>query len=110
MNGQVSEYLGKYPAEVRQLYMQLRQLLLESVSGEVTETLWARLPSYYAGEKFVRLIPFRDHINLEARAVMAHREELSRYKVTPKGMLQIFVNQQIPGKTLRRIFQETLME
>lgn len=33
---------------------------------------------------------------MEARAVLSHINELSDYKITPKGMLQIFHNQQIP--------------
>ena len=31
--------------------------------------MWAKLPTYYVGESFVRLIPFKDHINIEAKAV-----------------------------------------
>ena len=26
--------------------------------------MWAKLPSDYSGERFARLIPFRDHINM----------------------------------------------
>jgi len=33
---------------------------------------------------------------------------LSGYKVTPKGMLQIFLKQDIPADVLRKIFVETL--
>ena len=100
--------LDRYPREIVALYGQLRQLVFESVSREIEETLWAKLPSYYVGERFVRLIPFKDQINIEALAAIQHKEELSGYKVTPKGMLQIFVNQQIPTEVLMRIFAETL--
>jgi len=108
MNTQVKEYIEKYPNEIIDLFNRLRQLIWDSVSSEPEETLWAKLPSYYVGERFVRLIPFKDHINIEALAVIQHKEELSGYKVTPKGMLQIFVNQQIPTEVLMRIFAETL--
>lgn len=56
----------------------------------------------------VRLIPFKNHINIEAKTVLEYKEDLEGYKVTPKGMLQIFINQQIPDKLLRQIFERTL--
>ncbi len=56
----------------------------------------------------MRLIPFKDHINIEAQAVIQHKEELISYKITPKGMLQIYVNQDIPNEILIQIFAETL--
>lgn len=108
MNTHVKEYIEKYPSEIVDLFNRLRQLIWDSISSEPEETLWAKLPSYYVGERFVRLIPFRDHINIEALAAIQHKEELSGYKVTPKGMLQIFVNQQIPTEALMRIYAETL--
>lgn len=70
--------------------------------------MWAKLPSYYAGERFVRLIPFKEHINIEAQAILLHKEELAGYKITPKGMLQIYVNQNVPKDILAQIFAETL--
>jgi len=88
--------------------MELRSIIYKSVSAEIQETLWAKLPSYYIGESFVRLIPFKDHINIEAKAILAHREELSNYKITPKGMLQIYLKQDIPVDVLKRVLAETL--
>ena len=108
MNTHVKEYIEKYPSEIVDLFNRLRQLICDSISSEPEEMLWAQLPSYYVGERFVRLIPFKDHINIEALAAIQHKEELSGYKVTPKGMLQIFVYQQIPTEALMRIFAETL--
>jgi hypothetical protein len=108
MNTHVKEYIEKYSSEIVDLFNRLRQLIFDSVVSEPEEMLWAKLPSYYVGERFVRLIPFKDHINIEALAVIQHKEELSGYKVTPKGMIQIFVNQQIPTEVLMRIFAETL--
>lgn len=35
----------------------------------------------------------KDHINIEAQAVIQHKEELACYKITPKGMLQIYLKQ-----------------
>lgn len=107
MNEQVKEYLEKYPSEIVDLFNSLRHIVFESVLSEPKETLWAKLPSYYVGESFVRLIPFKDHINVEAKAITEYKEALSEYKVTPKGMLQIFTGQDIPVDMLKQIFAET---
>ena len=108
MNEQVKDYIEKCPREIVEMYHNLRRIVFDSVSREPEETLWARLPSYYVGEAFVRLIPFKDHINVEARAVAQHKDELEGYKITPKGMLQIYLKQDIPFEALRRVFSETL--
>lgn len=108
MNEQVREYMDKYPSEIIDMYNTLRKMILDSASSEPQETMWAKLPSYYVGESFIRLIPFKDHINIEAKAVSEYKEELSGYKVTPKGMLQIFLKQDIPADVLKKVFAETL--
>ena len=108
MSEQVKDYIDKYPGELIDLYNHLRQMIFDSASCEPEETLWANLPSYYVGEAFVRLIPFKDHIKIEAQAVIQHREELAGYKITPKGMLQIHLKQNVPYEVLKQIFAETL--
>ena len=108
MNEQVQEYLNRYPDEIVHLFCELRTLILDSVSLVPQETLWAKLPRYSVGESFVRLIPFKDHINIEARAISAHKDALTGYKITPKGMLQVFLKQTIPAYVLKQIFTETL--
>lgn len=108
MNEQVREYLEKYPSEIVDMYNILRKLIFDNISDEPQETMWAKIPSYYVGESFVRLIPFKDHINIEATALTNYMEALAGYKVTPKGMLQIFLKQDIPVDVLKQIFVETL--
>ena len=107
-NEQVKEYIDKYPDEIIDMYHHLRQIIFDGVLCKPKEVLWTKLPSYYAGEAFVRLIPFKDHINIEEQAVNQHREELADYKITPKGMLQIYVKREIPYEALKQIFAETL--
>lgn len=108
MNEQVKDYIDKYPREIVDMYLNLRQMIFDSVSGKPEETLWAKLPSYYVGDSVVRLIPFKDHINVEAKAVMQYAGELAGYKITPKGMVQIYLKQEIPYEALKQIFSETL--
>lgn len=57
----------------------------------------------------MRLIPFKDHINVEAKAVLKYEDRLAGYKVTPKGMLVISIKQDIPVDVLKQIFAETLV-
>lgn len=109
MNEHVQLYIEKYPAAVVAQFQALRQLIYDSTAADVSETLWARLPSYYVGASFVRLIPFKDHINIEARAAMDHRDELTSCKMTPKGMVQVYADQELPSKILKQIFRETLI-
>ena len=110
MNEQVKEYVSKYSDDIIALFMKLRQIIMDSASAAPEETLWAKLPSYYVGEAFVRLIPFKDHINIEASAILPHRDEISGYKLTPKGMLQIRSSDEIPEEFLRTVFAETLAQ
>lgn len=107
MNENVKEYLDKYSSEVKDLFTRLRAIVYDSISQEIEEKLWAKLPSYYVGDAFVRLIAFKDHINIEASAIVLHAEELDGYKITPKGMLQIYLNQNLPSDVLKQIFAET---
>ena len=108
MNKQVRDYIDKFPSGIIDMYNNLRQIILDSVSCEPEEMLWGKLPSYYVGASFVRLIPFKDHINIEAQSAIQHKEELVGYKITPKGMVQIYLKQDIPYEVLKQIFVETL--
>jgi len=108
INDQVKSYLEKFPYKTTALFNDIRRIVFDSVSSEPTEVMWANLPSYYIGKSFVRLIAFKDHINIEARAITEHKIELAGYKITPKGMLQIFLGQKIPVDILTQIFADTL--
>jgi len=109
MNTETDNYIQKYCVEIRERFYKIKELIQQSVPFEVEEKLWANLPSYYAGEKFVRLIPFKDHINIEAESIKEYTDELKGYKITPKGMLQIYLNQDIPNDMLESIFRKTLL-
>ena len=108
MNEDVRKYIEKYPGEIIEMYSNLRYLVMDSAPLEPQGIMWAKLPSYYVGESFVRLIPFKDHINIEASAMADHKEALADYKITPKVMLQIFIQQDILENVLKQVFAETL--
>ncbi len=110
MNVDIQEYTKKYSDGIQKLFINLRNLILQSIPCEIEEKLWAKIPSYYVGEKFIRIIAFKDHINIEAKAIMEHKHQLEQFKITPKGMLQIYLNQNIPDDVLANIFNETLIE
>ena len=108
MDKELKIYIDKYPSEIIAMYNDLRKIVFSSTSYEPEEKLWAKLPSYYLGESFVRLIPFKDHINIEAQALINYKEDLSDYKITPKGMLQIYLKEKIPYEILEKVFKESL--
>jgi hypothetical protein len=85
MNDEIENYMAEYCDGIQNLFNNLRRLIIQSVPYEVEEKMWAKLPSYYLGEKFIRIIPFKDHINIEARAIIEHDNQLNQYKKTPKG-------------------------
>ena len=59
------------------MFKELRQLIYDSVSFDLVEILWAKLPSY---------------------------------KITPQGMVQMYVNQNIPNEILIQIFAENIIK
>jgi uncharacterized protein YdhG (YjbR/CyaY superfamily) len=110
MKEEIQDYISQYNEEIQMYFTEIRKLVIKSVECDINEKLWAKLPSFYVGDKFVRIIPFRDHINIEAVAIQKYSQQLSQFRMTPKGMLQIYLNQDIPDNVLQIIFYETLME
>ena len=108
MNQEIKEYILKYPKEIIELFNVLHSLINNCIEVEVIEKMWAKLPSYCVNDSFIRLIPFKDHINIEAKAMINYQKELSNYKITPKGMLQLFINQEVPCDILKKVFTDTL--
>lgn len=108
MNEKVKEYLSNYSIEINELFIKLRKLVYKSTNHEIEETLWAKIPSYYVNESFIRIIPFKDHINIEAKSILDNINLLNGYKITPKGMLQLYIKQEVPLDILLKIFSETL--
>ena len=104
----IEEKLKKFPVEIKNMFLEIKSIIAE-VSPNAMENLWAGLPTYsISKEKFVRIIPFKDHINIEALALISYKESLKKYKFTPKNMLRIFLSDTIPKDILLQFFKETL--
>lgn len=106
MNIDIYNYLEKFDGSTKQRFYILYKLIYESTSKNIVEKLWAKLPSFYVDNNFIRIIPFKDHINIEIKTGISHGSELLAYKITPKGMLQIFHHQEIPEEILKTVFAE----
>ena len=106
---EIEQYLEKYPQEIVLLFLKIREVVFSIEENSIEEKMWAKLPSYYCGEKFVRIIPFKDHINIEAEGLSRHACEFEGCKYTTKGMLQIQVNQIINFDVLKTVFSDTYM-
>ena len=52
MNEQIKELIDKFPVEIIDMFHDVRQLIFDSVSCNLEEVLWAKLPSYYVGKSF----------------------------------------------------------
>ena len=107
---EIEQYLEKYPQEIVLLFLKIREVVFSIEENSIEEKMWAKLPSYYCGEKFVRIIPFKDHINIEAEGLSRHACEFEGCKYTTKGMLQIQVNQIINFDVLKTVFTDTYMK
>ncbi|MDE6407948.1 MAG: DUF1801 domain-containing protein [Anaeroplasmataceae bacterium] len=103
------EYVKRYPEEIQEIFHTIVNLVRSSVSSLETR-LWAGLPSFYSGSLFVRVIPFKNHINIEASALEKYKKQLQNYKFTPKDMLQIYLGQSIPSELLIKVFAESLTQ
>lgn len=102
-------YIENYPEEIVGLFLKIREIVFSVEGIAVEEKLWAKLPSFYYREKFVRIIPFKDHINIEAEGLAGHKSEFEGFRFTPKGMLQIKRNQAIRPDVLKEVFSDTFL-
>ena len=101
-NQEITEYFSKYESEKLERLETIRTLIDDSIP-EIKEKMWTKVPCFYTDKASIVIRVFDDHINIVADTVVQYKDELSEYKITPKGMLQIFDNQQLPLDTLKKI-------
>ncbi|ABX43575.1 DUF1801 domain-containing protein [Lachnoclostridium phytofermentans] len=107
MNEDIRNYISSFDLKTMQRFDELYDLIEQCAPNGSYEKLWAKIPSFYYKEQFIRLIPFKDHINIEAIAVLSFKDQLLGYNITPKGMLQIYHSEPIPYEVLKKIFTES---
>lgn len=101
-NQEITEYFARYELEKVERLETIRTLIHKSIP-EIDEKIWAKVPCFYTDKVSIVIRVFGDHINFIADTVIQHKDELLEYKITPKGMLQIFDNQELPLSTLEKI-------
>lgn len=101
-NQEITEYFAKYEPEKIERLETIRTLIHESIP-EINEKMWTRVPCFYTDKESIVIRVFADHINFIVDTVVQYKDELLEYKITPKGMLQIFDNQELPLGNLKKI-------
>jgi uncharacterized protein YdhG (YjbR/CyaY superfamily) len=104
-NQEITDYIAKYETSKKKRLDTIRTMIHESVI-EINEKMWTKVPCFYTDKTKIVIRVFNDHINLVADSVLQYKDELMDYEITPKGMLQIFDNQELPCATLKKIFCE----
>jgi uncharacterized protein YdhG (YjbR/CyaY superfamily) len=101
-NQEITEYFAKYEPEKIERLETIRTVIHESMP-EINEKMWTKVPCFYISKVSIVIRVFGDHVNFITDTVVQYKGELLEYKITPKGMLQIFDNQQLPLDTLKKI-------
>lgn len=101
-NHEITEYFAKYESGKLERLETIRTLIHENIP-EIKEKMWTKVPCFYNDKVSIVIRVFDDHINFIADTVSQFKDELVGYKITPKGMLQIFDNQEIPIDTMKKI-------
>lgn len=99
---EITEYIAKYDVSKKERIDNIRNLIHEIIP-DIGEKMWTKVPCLYLDKRSIVIRVFDDHINFIADTVIHYKEELRDYKITPKGMLQIYDKQDLPLETLRRI-------
>jgi len=53
---EIEQYVEKYLEEIVRLFMKIRDVVFSIEDISVEEKMWTKLPSYYHGEKLVRMV------------------------------------------------------
>ena len=108
MNDEIVNYLDSFDERVVERFYELYELIKQSTEYDVAEKLWAKLPTFSVGDNYIRLIPFKDHYNINLSSNFFKSTEFEGYKSTPKGMVQIYHNQVIPEEKLLNAFRNIM--
>jgi uncharacterized protein YdhG (YjbR/CyaY superfamily) len=99
---EITDYLGNYETIKKERLETIRTLIHKGIP-EIHEKMWTKVPCFYTDKATIVIRVFDNHINFISDSVVQYKDELLEYKITPKGMLQIFDNQELPLDTLKKI-------
>jgi uncharacterized protein YdhG (YjbR/CyaY superfamily) len=99
---EITEYFAKYEQKKVVRLETIRTLIHENIQG-INEKMWTKVPCFYTNKGSIVIRVFGDHINFISDTVVQYKDELFEYKITPKGMIQIFDNQELPLEALKKI-------
>ncbi len=108
MNNEIQNFLKKYPVEIQDIFYTLRNIIY-SLSLDIKEKMFINLPSYYYGDKFVRIIPFKEYVNIQALGFALNEKDFEGYTFSPKGMIQITPNDTINEEKFKKAFKDSLI-
>lgn len=101
-NQEITEYFAKYAKEKIERLETIRNLIHDN-KPNINEKMWTQVPCFYIDKTSIVIRVFDNHINFKADSVLQYKDELLDYKITPKGMLQIYDNQELPLDPLKKI-------
>lgn len=100
----LNQYLVEYPLESQNRYHQVKDLI-NSIEPDITPYMWGGVPTFQRGNHYVRIIVFKDHLNINTSIGISVKELNPTYIITPKGMVQIFHHESLDIDWLKTLFQ-----
>lgn len=110
---------NKLEKDAVRLFETIEEILITTIKHSDI-SVWAMQPIYMIEDRSIIIAPFKDHLNIVSNphrnekskqyknAIITNISEVNKYyKTTPKGMLQIFLDDEINVDLLKRIFIDT---
>jgi uncharacterized protein YdhG (YjbR/CyaY superfamily) len=96
----IDEYIERFPQEVQELLIQLRNTIRQA-APECVEKISYAMPAFAQNGNLVYFAAYKQHIGFypTASAIAAFKNELSIYK-NAKGSVQFPINQPLPLKLI----------
>lgn len=71
MDSNIKDFIAFFNPLTVERFTALYQLALDSTPRQVEEKVWAAWPTITCGRNFIRLFPFKGHINIKAAGLAA---------------------------------------
>lgn len=113
----IDQYIESLNEEGKVVASTLRSLVHQSMS-DVKEMIFVNHPFFYVPQEGINsfhklptsimMFFFKDHVNIFAKGIESHLEELKAFKVTEKMTLQIYYDKKIDEALLKKVFRASL--